>query len=491
VTKILEIRKKYVNDLEENGTTSYDFATLSPEFAELSLFLINHCLALSKNNFLEAVIIAIFKECTANAVKANLKRAWLSEKKIDINDIKSYQEAMKLFKTEAIEKIDKFVPALENLNLKVQITFSTNENGFELSIANNTGMSAEEISRVRDRISKAHLLDDISEAFDAFADETEGAGLGLLLNIMLLKTSGIGQKNFKFFSDEQNTKVTLTVPQKIQTPLRVTQILDEISNKIDHIPTFPETINQVIMASNDPNSDFNKIAAIIEKDPALASGIITMANSVAYSTGAKVKSVSEATKKLGFKAIRLMAMSFASRNIMEKNFKIFKGFWSHANRCAFYSKKFAEKHGLRSQADTLYLGGLLHDLGKIVLYAVDKETITQINGMIIDKSKANTAKLEEISLGVSHAVVGARLADKWGFSDDLRDMMLHHHTPFAAKEENKKLASIVHVADSLIRIEEGNGRYVHLEVDALTSLGIKDMVELEKFHERIKIEYEN
>jgi putative nucleotidyltransferase with HDIG domain len=489
---LVNLKKKYLKDLKSQQITGFKFTHVEPQISELSIFIISRCLAVFKFHFLEPVITAIFKETTVNAQKANLKRAWFHDKELDIDDPIVYKDAIGTFHTSAVDNFEKYIPTMQKLKLYIQLVFSIDvKKGFKLTVTNNSRMLQEELARVNTRIEQAYQLEDIADAFTTFSDDTEGAGLGLLMNIMLLKNSGISRENFNMTSDDTSTKVTLLVPNVLSPPEKIKKILDEITQKIDALPTFPAVVNQVISLCDDPNSDFNKISKVMEKDPSLASGILTIANSAAYDTGMEVKTIAAATKKLGLKAIRLMAVSYSSKKILDKHYKIFEGFWAHSNRCAFYCKKLAAKCKLRKDAEAIYLGGLLHDLGKIVLYSIDKKTIKEINGMNVEKTTMNTAKLEEISLGISHAVVGARLARKWGFSNEHQEMILYHHSPFDASDEFKKHCAIIHIANYLTHIEEKKGRYLYLDVEAVKTLGIRNLKDLEKFHKNIKKEFDN
>ena len=145
-----------------------------------------------------------------------------------------------------------------------------------------------------------------------------------------------------------------------------------------------------------------------------------------------------------------------------------------------------EQLGLRKISDAAYLGGLLHDIGKIVLHSLDPEVIRGINGLNLDRTENSTAVLEEITLGLSHAEVGARLAERWNFSDELTDVIRNHHSAFAAKPEHRTAVSVVHIADAFIRVEEKKVSYVYFDVEAQGQLGIRRTRDLEALHEHVR-----
>lgn len=453
---------------------------------DLTHYVVNHILASFKLNYLDTVIVTFLREVVENGVKANLKRAYFDARKADIQDPEQYASVIRAFRAEGVSNLEDFVPVMQEMNLKVQVFMETTPEGLRVVVQNNSGMTPDELTRARSRIQAAAEISSIAEILERFEDDTEGAGLGILLNMLLLKKTGIGTHNFQIASSEQDTRVMLKVPRTLTSPPEVTSLYNRIAEQIQRIPTFPDTIQRILALCDNPTADMRQITVEIEKDPSVAASILRLANSGGFVTSGKVDSIARAVGILGMNNVRSLVVAHSSRQILEKNYKIFEDFWQHASKTALYCRLIAEETGNRKLADSVYLGGLLHDLGKILLYSLEPEEVKKINGLNLDRTEASTAVLEEITLGLSHAEVGAKLARKWNFGEALTEMIHNHHSPFAAAEAHRVPVSIVHIADAFIRSESERAAFIYCDVVAQSTLGIHSSRELADLHAAVK-----
>lgn len=480
------MRKKAVQFLAAGGRLKYSFTTFSSQYLDLTHYVVNHALAAYRLNYLDNVIITFLREVVENAVKANLKRAYFDSRKADIHDPDQYARLIKAFSAEGVANLEDYVPIMQEMDLKVQIFMETTAEGIRFVVQNNTGMTPDELMRVRSRIQAASEISSIPEILDRFGDDTEGAGLGILLNMLLLKKTGIGAQNFQIASDEENTRVMLRVPGRISVPDEVKRLYDRIADQIERIPTLPDSAHRIMTLCSNPEVDVRLVIAEIERDPSVTAGILRVANSGAFVTSGRVDVLARAVGILGLNNIRSLVLAHSSRQILDKHYKVFEDFWQHAARTGLYSRIIAEETGHRKLADTTFVGGLLHDIGKILLYAMEPEAVKSINGINVDRTETSTAVLEEITLGLSHADVGARLAQKWNFSSTLIEMILNHHSPFAARDSDRIAVSIVHIADGFVRAEKERMSHIYFDVVSQNVLGIHSSRDLADLHSRVK-----
>lgn len=482
-----DIKNNYLLKLKNNQPVSYHFVSYSHNVNELTHSLVHDVLAEKDILFLFSVISAFLSEIINNAVKANLKRAFFEKNMVDITDPDDYKKLMDKFRIDAVEKLDEFIPYLKEIGLRVKILMKKTDKWFGISVVNNTGMTAEELERVKFRMQKAKEISGIEEIFSEISDSTEGAGLGLIMNIMLLKTSGIGIENFSLDSNGKITEATLKIPYSVNKPQEIKKIHNEVIKNIQSIPVFPEAINRVIQLCEKPKSTVEEVSSVIERDVALTADILKLANSGGFITASRVNSISKAVTIVGFKTLKQMAMASASQKIMNENFKIYSGFWDEAYQCAVYSKLLADELKMNKESDTLFLGGLLRDLGKIILHVITPKILKEIN----DQASSNftTSTLEEVTLGISHNQVGADIAEKWNFSEDLMDMIRYHHFPMGASEKYKKHVSIIHIADLFIDIEKRKKTYKNTDIEAAMQFNFKSYADIKNIHETIIQKY--
>jgi putative nucleotidyltransferase with HDIG domain len=120
--------------------------------------------------------------------------------------------------------------------------------------------------------------------------------------------------------------------------------------------------------------------------------------------------------------------------------------WEHSMNCAVTSWMIATKVGYED-LEAVFVAGLLHDVGKVVM----DEFISEENDKIVDITSDETltqAEAERAVFGMDHAEAGARIAEKWNFDDRVVEAIRYHHQPELANKE-PDLTTIIHLADCL------------------------------------------
>jgi putative nucleotidyltransferase with HDIG domain len=143
--------------------------------------------------------------------------------------------------------------------------------------------------------------------------------------------------------------------------------------------------------------------------------------------------------------------------------------WRHSVATSLLAEHHARKAGLEASS-TLFTAGLLHDLGKSVLSDYVKADAADILTLV--KTKGRTfLEAERAVLGVDHAELGARVAERWNFSPELVELIRHHHDPGA--QPNSKPLAVLHVANALCQLSG-----VSAGVDGLAQRGHEASVKL-------------
>ena len=130
-------------------------------------------------------------------------------------------------------------------------------------------------------------------------------------------------------------------------------------------------------------------------------------------------------------------------------------FWKHSIGCGCAAKAIGRRLNY-PMLEELFIAGLLHDVGKIVMDQYMPEKFVEVLD-VVHKRDCLIAEAENEVLGATHADVGAWLFEKWNLSKGLIETTRCHHNP-ALAGEHTKLAEIIHLADILIRaMRFGNG----------------------------------
>lgn len=173
------------------------------------------------NHFLEAVGHVALKdklsycihELANNAKKANTKRVYFAEKGLDISNESQYYIGMQNFRDDSIANIDYYIPKLRESGLYIKVQFKLNDENLMIAIRNNVRLTAIERSRIEEKIRKSREYENMAEAYASIEDSSEGAGLGIVMMIIMLRNLGLSEKIIRFFSNQSETFALLTIPR--------------------------------------------------------------------------------------------------------------------------------------------------------------------------------------------------------------------------------------------------------------------------------------
>ena len=87
--------------------------------------------------------------------------------------------------------------------------------------------------------------------------------------------------------------------------------------------------------------------------------------------------------------------------------------------------------------------------------------------------------------GVNHSEVGALIAEKWNFPEVIVSVIRHHHEPDMASPTNKKITSLVYLADMLSHYETHEVDYYQFDLDVLKLFGIGSENQLRKISDKL------
>ena len=236
-------------------------------------------------------------------------------------------------------------------------------------------------------------------------------------------------------------------------------IKDLIRNNLS-IPTLPDVVFKINGLISDPNSGTAELGALVSKDAPLAAKVLRIANSADYGLAGECVSTEQASTVLGMKVLKNIVTQVAVINQFEhvqgnEHFSI-QDLWNHAGYTAHLCAALAKKSRvLRAfTPDELYVCGLLHDVGKIVLLDGLGERYLELASKAADEG-LSLYRVEKAALGFSHTDVGAVVANRWSLPEQIANAIQYNHGPRDEVSKNVVVSIVAHANLLAHRIEMG------------------------------------
>lgn len=425
-------------------------------------------------------------ELMTNAKKANTKRIYFKTKNLKITEKSDYEIGMKTFKSEMLDNIEYYLGLQKKAGLYVRITLQYRERKIKIEVRNNSEITVFEDKRVRDRIASAKECASVEDAFSQVLDDTEGAGLGLVILILMLQKIGFGEENFQALCENGETIMRITLPMSEKDQAQMNFINEEFANAIEDLPQFPENITAINRLLNNPDSRISDIAMRISNDVALTAELLKTVNSAAFALPFQCHNVYDAVKFVGIHGIRNLMFSIGAIQSFGEFDDAKLNIWKHSYQVAFYSFNIARNYfGSKKQIiEDSYICGLLHDMGKIVFETSHPEFIARIRKNSETKEIPDQI-FERILAGVNHAEIGALIAEKWNFPDTIAKSIRFHHTPDLAEAEAKDLSTIVCLADLMTHYQAGEISFSQIDTSILEFFEFTSEIMFKKISDKL------
>ncbi len=435
--------------------------------------------------FLIDTCITVVREIVLNAIKANAKRVFFKKINLDIHDPAGYKIGMMQFR-DMITDFNSIKDEITASAFRITITMIKKDDHISITVNNNASMTNDESDRLRQRIEVGSKDGDFNDMYETVQDASEGAGLGIILSLLLLKNAGFDLSGFVLKSEKESTSIEFRVPLEPRKMTVESEIKLRIIDEIESLPTFPEHIMELQALCDNPESSINAITKKIHTDPSLAADVLKIANSAGFITGKRIESISDAVIIIGMRNLKSILVATASRRILDSRYKRYESIWDHCNRAAFYGRAIAELTGNQKISDQVFIAGLLHDIGKIALLAADETLVAKIGTIAGGKRAGTTAILEEVSIGISHTTIGRMVAEKWNFPEFITAAIDSHHSPMNAPGKYRNTVTLVYLANMLCEIDQQNFDMSFIEMEILESLGLADRGRFHAFAEEIR-----
>jgi putative nucleotidyltransferase with HDIG domain len=230
--------------------------------------------------------------------------------------------------------------------------------------------------------------------------------------------------------------------------------LEELIDSTVTVPTVPTTLLEINRIFEDPEGSTAEAASVINRDPAIATKVLRIANNSFYGMRHPVSSIQLATSILGLRVLKSLVVQ---ATVLDKFGAIdpVDGFsaewlWDHSFKVACAAKLMSQASSMHLQIlpEDAYTCGLLHDIGQILLMAHVPAEFAR--ALTLSQQRGVPHHLVERELfGFTHAQVGAVLCQRWKLGPTIVAAVLCHHEELMDNQTAQQLGQLIGQADAM------------------------------------------
>lgn len=234
--------------------------------------------------------------------------------------------------------------------------------------------------------------------------------------------------------------------------------------RIQGLRPFPVAAGKLIQILSDPGFSQAEVVAVLESDPGLAAKTLAVANSPLFKSRLPCRAIDAAIKRLGARNLRDVAIGVSAMSMFADATGIGASFRDHSVGVGAVARILADL-ALPAEASTLFLAGLLHDVGKLLLIQTGE---LSYEGPAY--ATEETQMVERDVLGYDHAVLGGNVMRLWRIPEPIADIVAWHHQPSRALEQGGALGLMVALLRAADRIDEALAKESELTDECLHHL---------------------
>jgi HD-like signal output (HDOD) protein len=251
--------------------------------------------------------------------------------------------------------------------------------------------------------------------------------------------------------------------------------IQQVVGRVEHLPTPPRVYSALKAALSSDNVSASRIAHILKSDVAISAKTLQLVNSAFFRLSRSIVEIEEAVVYLGFSTIQQVALAVEVFQ-RTKGTSLVAGHSLDAlqQHALVVGEVASELFGDRKVREDAYVAGLLHDIGKLVLF-------TELPGYAADVTRrcGEAACLpheaEAALWGVTHAEIGGYLLGLWGLPYPLIEAVANHHAPSRVGSLELGMLAATHIANGLVHDQahaDADTRSVMLDLEYVEALGV-------------------
>ena len=430
-------------------------------------------------------------ELLTNAKKANTKRVYFKEKNLDINNKDDYEKGMENFKMDTLTNIDHYLELQRKAGLYIKLSLKILGDKIYIEIKNNSKLTVFEQERIQQKLDSVQQYSNMDEVLTSVLDQSEGAGLGIIIIILMLQKVGLSKENYQVITNDEETITRIILPCNQKVFAGVEMLSYEFVNYKESIPVLKSAFEPVSkLVSGDTPIDRKALYKLLNVDITLS--LLAIKNALE-----KDKNCFSLSKALALLSDYDLKYIYSENNpvvyVKDNNDRL-DHIWDHSRRVAFYTytlyKSSPFKDNITEDEEYMYLLGLFNVLGAVLLLAAEKDQMDYI----VELSKQYDDYAEKIlklfTEGNASTYVSMVAAKKYGFNMNICYDLAGWNGLTLLPESEVKKVSILHLAEMLQFYDQGMIDFYQVDRQVLKDYGIANEIQFKALLEKLKAGFE-
>ncbi len=256
----------------------------------------------------------------------------------------------------------------------------------------------------------------------------------------------------------------------------IVALLDDVEGLVSP----PDVCMRLFELIHLPTTGAREIANVVSVDPNLTARLLRMANSSFYSFSRKIDTVSRAVTIVGNAELYQLVLSISavkSFTCIPNELVRMETFWRHSVYTGLLARALATRANVL-HPERLFVAGLMHDLGSLVLYNQRPDAMRDIL-LVADGDEEVLYQAELERFHFSHASVAAHMMEQWQLPEVLIEAIQWHHQPERAVEAGIE-AHILYLANHLVNESEQGNFMGSPKADIQISQALLDVIGLQE-----------
>jgi HD-like signal output (HDOD) protein len=224
---------------------------------------------------------------------------------------------------------------------------------------------------------------------------------------------------------------------------------EDILHRAGELPALPRAAVHILAVIDDPRTTATSLEKAVAMDQALTAKILRIANSPFYGAAREIRTVSEAIVRLGFVTIRNWTLVTATKSMFlaPGASMLYQRIWRQSVLSAM-AAQLVSQTARRCEPDTAFLGGLMQNIGQLVLARSQPELFQQVVVLSADEGLPYNVVEQEL-LGFDHGDLGALLIKEWNLNEELEQAVRWHHRLDHPAAQNVSLAATIALGEEI------------------------------------------